>query len=89
MNWHSAVVWRGDHPDAAWCAEIYPDDDAPVATAWRTEAAAKRWVRAQLAFLYGIERKRLPWDKWEYGSRLHWSTKGEWDDDSFVSWGAP
>lgn len=85
---HTAIIYRADHPQAAWLAEVSPEDDSPMSSAWRTEAAAKAWVRRILLERFGIDRKRLPWEKSEWGSlSLTWRTKGDWDDDSFLGWG--
>ena len=88
VNVHTASIYRADHPKAAWLAEVHPYDDSPEWSAWRTEAAAKAWVRGILLERFGIDRKRLPWEKSDWGIlNLAWRTRGMWDDDSFLGWG--
>jgi hypothetical protein len=86
--WHRASVTRWGNPDSAWLAEIFQDDEDVVASAWRSEKAAKDWVKRQLAETFGIERKRLPWKRTEYHGaieyRLEWE-QGRYED--FKGWG--
>jgi hypothetical protein len=86
IGWHCAQVDRLGHPEAAWHAEVVEDDAETTSTAWRSEKAAKAWVRRELARRFGIERSRLPWIRSEIGGAVVFRV--EWmQDEEFRGWG--